>query len=274
MSQQLDQKILSIKAGLLVMLIGPRGGGKTTAADWFVQDAKENRPDVPRISNVPITDAIYVPDILKFLATKLMVEGGEKNYTTNADFTVTVQQRTDLPAEMLIIIDEAAISGFESRGTGLYSLNSYLLALSRKLNVDIILVSQLMSMIEKRGQWLADFYWLCEAELMEGTETVDYFTYKIYDEEYRKTATLILDGDDARRTLFGKFDTYDIPNYGELAVAFRNQMNIRPSDQKLYTSIVDYYKHRGEALKALQSKRDEWISRKWVKFLDLVEMAA
>jgi hypothetical protein len=268
---QRNKELLKIKAGLLVMLIGPRGGGKTTAADWFIQDAKENRPDVPRISNVPVTDAIYVPDILKFLATKLMVEGGEKNYTTNADFTVTVQQRTEMPAEMLIIIDEAAISGFESRGTGLYSLNSYLLALSRKLNVDIILISQLMSMIEKRGQWLADFYWLCEAQLIEDTEEVDYFTYKIYDDEYRKTNTLVLEGSDAKKYLFGKFDTFDIPNYGELAVAFRNQMNIRPSDQQFYTSVVEYYKHRGEALKALISKQDEWLSRRWNTFWTGVE---
>jgi hypothetical protein len=267
----IQQKILQVKAGLLIMLIGPRGGGKTTAADWFVQDAKENRPDVPRVSNVPITDAIYIPDILKFLATKLMVEGGEKNYTTNSDYTVTVQQRIDIPAEMLIIIDEAAISGFESRGTGLYSLNSYLLALSRKLNVDIILISQLMSMIEKRGQWLADFYWLCEAELVEGTDVVDYFTYKIYDEEYRKTNTFILEGQDARKTLFGKFDTFDIPNYGELAVAFRNQMNIRPEDQRLYRSIVDYYRNRGQELKRLQSKRDEWLSKRWTRYWSGVE---
>ena len=268
------KSILKISAGLLVMLVGPRGGGKTTAADWFVQDARENRPNIPRISNVPITGAIYVPEILKFLATKLMVEGGIKNYTTNLDFTVTVHPRDTIPAEMLIVIDEAAISGFESRGSGLYSLNSYLLALSRKLNVDIILISQLMSMIEKRGQWLADFYWLCEARLIPDTRQVDYFRYRIYNEEYRKTNEFHLSGEDAMNNLFGQFETFDIPNYTELAVAFRNTMNIRPEDQRFYNNIVSYYQGLEAQQRHYQSKQDEWFSRRWSRYLAEIEKVA
>lgn len=265
------KSVLTQLAGLLLMLVGPRGGGKTTAADWFVQDARQNRPKVPIISNVPITGAIYVPEILKFLATKLMVEGGIKNYTTNLDFTVTVHPRETIPAEMLIIIDEAAIAGFESRGTGLYSLNSYLLALSRKLNVDIILISQLMSMIEKRGQWLADFYWLCESRLIPGTRDVDFFRYRVYDEEYRKTNEFHLSGENARNNLFGQFDTFDIPNYGELAVAFRNSMNIRPEDNKFYNNIVAYYKGLEAQQRGWQSKRDEWFERRLRSYLRVID---
>ena len=226
------------------MDIGPRGGGKTTAADWFVQDAKESRPDVPRVSNVPITDAIYVPDILKFLATKLSLEGREKNYSVNEDNTVSIHPRATIPAEMLIIIDEAAISGFESRGSGVGSaLHTYLLALSRKLNVDIILISQMMSMTDKRAQWLADFYWLCEAKFVPGTRQLDYFRYRIYDEQYRKTNEWHLARADAAEVLFGKFDTYDIPNYEALAEAFTIQYQISGEDISFYEDIRDHKKH-------------------------------
>lgn len=139
-------RIIQQAVGLLVILVGPRGGGKTTAAVWWVQDRKETEPDTPIVSNVPITGAIYVPDILKFLATKLAIEGESgKNYRTLEDNTVEVLPRRTIPARMLIIIDEAAISGFEARGSGVGSpLHTYLLALSRKLNVDIVLISQMM----------------------------------------------------------------------------------------------------------------------------------
>jgi hypothetical protein len=130
--------------GLLVMDVGPRGGGKTTKASWLVQFYKEYEPDIRRVTNVPIEDAYYVPDILKFLATKLKLEGKEKAYEIKGDGTVRILPRTQIPARMLTIVDESAISGLEARGSGLVALNSYLLALSRKLNVDCELISQMM----------------------------------------------------------------------------------------------------------------------------------
>ena len=360
--------------GLIVMDVGPRGGGKTTKASWLVQFYKQYQPDVRRVSNVPIEDAYYVPDILKFLATKLKVEGVEKAYETKEDGTVHILPRTKVPARMLTIVDESAISGFESRGSGLSALNSYLLALSRKLNVDCELISQMMclakgtlietpsgqvpierihpgdavvdytywgrqvriigavskqvqdrllriklesghevlatpkhrfpvylgqeivgmdvmasklcigdrlklagprnyslissieevneptevydlsikkgapyfmangirshnSMIEKRGQWLSDFYWLCEPSYVPGTKLLDHFRYRIYDEGYRKTSEFHLSREDARASLFGNFDTWDIPNFDQLQEAFTIQYNIGDDEIALYEAI-------------------------------------
>lgn len=238
-------RIIQTNVGLLVILVGPRGGGKTTAAVWWVQDRKENTPEVPIVSNVPITGAIYVPDILKFLATKLSIEGeGGKNYRTLEDNTVEVLPRKEIPAEMLIIIDEAAISGFESRGSGVGSpLHTYLLALSRKLNVDIVLISQLLSMSDKRAQWLADFYWLCEAKNVPGTRTLDHFRYRVYDEKYDKTNEFHVSRQDAMDYLFGRFDTYDVPNYEALADAYTIQYQITDEDIEFYKDIRDHRQH-------------------------------
>jgi len=245
--READNAISIIKEaiGLLVILVGPRGGGKTTAAVWWVQDRIESDPDCPIVSNVPITGATYVPDILKFLATKLAVEGiSGKNYRLREDNTVEVIPRTNIPARMLIIIDEAAISGFEARGSGVGSpLHTYLLALSRKLNVDIVLISQMMSMSDKRAQWLADFYWLCEAKFIPGTRQLDKFRYRIYDEQYRKTQEWGLSREDAAGYLFGKFDTYDIPNYEALAEAFTIQYQITDDDVQFYEDVRDRKRH-------------------------------
>jgi hypothetical protein len=238
-------KLIQEAVGLLVILVGPRGGGKTTAASWWVEDRKESEPDTPIVSNVPITGAIYVPDILKFLATKLAIEGkGGKNYEVLEDNTVLVLPRHSIPAKMLIIIDEAAISGFEARGSGVGSpLHTYLLALSRKLNVDIVLISQLLSMSDKRAQWLADFYWLCEAVPILGSKILDHFRYRIYNENYHKTQEFTLTRQDAFEYLFGKFDTYDIPNYEALAEAFTIQYQITDEDIQFYKDIRDHRQH-------------------------------
>lgn len=238
---------LQTKVGLLVILVGPRGGGKTTAAVWWVKERLESDPAVPIVSNVPITGAVYVPDILKFLAIKLVVEGaGGKNYETLEDGTVRVRPRIDIPAEMLIIIDESAISGFESRGSGVGSpLHTYLLALSRKLNVDIVLISQLLSMSDKRAQWLADFYWLCEANFTPGTKQLDFFRYKVYNENLRKTQEFTVSAADARSMLFGEFDTWDVPNYEALAEAFTIQYQIGADDIAFYKDVRDKKAHVG-----------------------------
>ncbi len=244
------------------MLIGPRGGGKTTAGSWFIQDSNESFPDVRRVANVPIENAVYIPDILKFLATKLIVEGGEKAYEIKEDGTVHILPRVSVPAKMLVLIDEAAISGFESRGSGLYSLNSYLLALSRKLNVDIILVSQLMSMVEKRGQWLADFYWLCESVRFPDSERVEFFHYQIYDESFHKTNNYNLFWYNFEPALFRPptFDTNDIPNFDELTKAFITQFQISDDDIQLYNDVRDGKKHQSPA--PLKDHIEVFLSRK------------
>lgn len=224
--------------GLLVMDVGPRGGGKTTKAVNIVQFYREVEPEVRRVSNVPIENAYYYPNILKFLATKLITEGGDKPYQINPDGTVHIIKRKTIPPKMLVIVDETAITGLEARGSGMYALNTYLLALSRKLNVDCELISQLMSMADKRAQWLSDFYTLCEA-----FPDLGYFRYRNYDSEFHKTTTARIDFEFARENLFPKFDTTDIPNYDELALSFRAFYQISDDDMKLYEDIRDGKPH-------------------------------
>jgi hypothetical protein len=218
--------------GLLTMDIGPRGGGKTTKAIWLSGFYQEFQSYVRRISNVPIEGAYYQPNIMKFLATKLIAEGAEKPYEISHDGTVHILPRKTVPARMLVIVDETAISGLEARGSGSYTLNTYLLALSRKLNVDCELISQLMSMADKRAQWLSDFYCLCERFPEEFR-----FRYRYYDAEFRRTQTYYLSFRDAQDYLFPKFDTTDIPNYDELSVAYRAGYNITDEDMAEYEAI-------------------------------------
>lgn len=231
-------KATQAMGGTLLMDVGPRGGGKTTKAVNEVQSYKEREPEVRRIANVPIENAYYVPNILKFLATKLIAEGGTKPYTFNPDGTVHIVPRQNIPAKMYVVVDESAISGLEARGSGLYPLNTYLLALSRKINVDCELVTQMMSMADKRAQWLSDFYCLCEFNRLK-----QWFHYQYYNSEYQKTTSYHIRYEFAKQYLFPKFDTTDIPNYDELALAFRSQFNITDDDMALYEDIKEGRPH-------------------------------
>ncbi len=252
--------------GLMTMFIGPRGGGKTTLGSWIVQDSKQNFPEVRRITNVPIENAVYVPDIMKFLATKLVVEGGEKAYEIKEDGTAHILPRKSIPPKMMVIVDEAAISGLEARGSGLYVGNSYLLALSRKLNVDIYLISQLMSMVEKRGQWLSDFYWLCEALRDKTSQTLEGFSYKIFDESFRPTNSYTMPRELFTPALFEPptFDTNDIPNYNKIGEEFKSSYNISNDDFKLYEDIKagSVHESAGIPTSAQMPHEEIFLSRK------------
>lgn len=243
--------------GLLVMDVGPRGGGKTTKAVEVIQLYKETEPEVRRISNVPIEGAYYKPEILKFLATKLIAEGGEKPYEIAPDGTIRIVPRKTKIAKMLVIVDETAISGLEARGSGTASpLPTYLLALSRKINVDCELITQLMSMSDKRAPWLSDFFTLCESFPDYG-----YFRYRNFDSNYQRTSTQRIYFDFAREYLFPKFDTTDIPNYDELSAALKISYQISEDDMQAYFDIRDGKKHISPQ-NVTSKARDMWIFSK------------
>jgi hypothetical protein len=243
--------------GTLLMDVGPRGGGKTTKGVEEVQKYKEREPEVRRIANVPIENAYYVPNILKFLATKLIAEGGEKPYEFNEDGTIHITRRKSIPPKMFVVVDETAISGLEARGSGLYPLNTYLLALSRKINVDCELITQMMSMVDKRGPWLADFFCYCQAFRRQ-----QYFHYQYYDTEYHKTQSYKIRFDFAQKYLFPKFDTTDIPNYDELAMAFRAQFNITDDDMSLYEDIKEGRAHKSAENVIAEPREKFYLDRK------------
>lgn len=238
--------------GLLSMYVGPLGGGKTTRAAWKVAWFKQDYPWVPIISNVPIEGAIYIPDVVRFLAVKFIKEGGKPG-----------SQRT----YMLVIIDEANSVGFESRGSGFDPGDTMLLQFARKLKVDIDVISQLLSMVDKRGQWLAAFYVLCRA-VMENDKPAQ-FEYKIYNEalEYQKTE--YLNGDFAQKWIFPTFDTYDIPNYDELALQLIKDKKIKSDDLEEYDRIVKHYGNVSPV-----RPQDRWLATRWGNFWDNAETVA
>src|ERR1700678_1610876 len=138
------------------LYIGDRGSGKTTRAAEEVSMLNYHYPKFPVVSNIPIDlpNVVYVNDILKWLAVKTL-------FANSKDIeTKKLGQRY-----CKVIMDEASLQGLESRGSASKASvpNTYLIALSRKVNIEFDLISQLMSMIDKRGQWLTDNDILWEA---------------------------------------------------------------------------------------------------------------
>jgi hypothetical protein len=182
---------------VILILIGDLGGGKSTLAAFLSLLMRTLHPEVPQVTNVSIDTAHKVEDTNKFIAMKLIKK--DKQY-------------------LLAIEDEAAQAGLESRGSGSKgsALESRVITLVRKAHTDLILVSQLMSMIDKRAQWLGNIYILCEAVFLEDNETPlpDFFEYTIFDSKLREVGGFELDFVDCMSHVFPHMDTDDIP-YGD-----------------------------------------------------------
>ena len=183
--------------GSIVILIGDLGGGKTTLGRYLSLVLKSLFPSAPQISNTCMDGTWHVEDANKFIAIKLIKK--DKRYA-------------------LVIEDEAAQAGLESRGSGTkgQALESRVVTLARKAHVDLILISQLLSMIDKRAQWLGNIYILCEAVWLEDNPTPfpDCFEYTVFDSKLREIGGFELDFVDCVQYIFPYMDTDDIP-YGE-----------------------------------------------------------
>lgn len=210
---------------IMVNLIGERGGGKSTIAALICALVRSAFPNAIIASNIPlkVPNAIWRDNIVKWLAEDYLDDAND---------------------DTLVVIDEAAISGFESRGSaGIGSaLQSYLLALSRKKNADIILISQMMSMVDKRGQWLSDYDILCtahyETEASYSLQIPDYFEYSVYDANRKETAEYNLYGVQAMEFVFNLFDTNAVPNQEELLASLIQYFRITIKDMEdFYDSI-------------------------------------
>lgn len=193
-------------------------------------------------------DIIFVSDIMRFLAVKFVHDGSKPG-----------PERTP----MLIIVDEANTSGLEARGSGSSVGETTVLQFVRKLNIYCILISQLMSMTDRRGQWLAHFYVLCKA-LFDPVQKslVDAFEYKIYDEAYRYQKTEYLSGTFCRQWVFPKFDTWGIPNYDKIALELIKRHQLNTDDFEDYNRIVNSYANRS----VTGTPKDEWFGKKWNRF--------
>lgn len=200
--------------------MGNKGGGKSLYGAWEVQFFHQYYPNVPIVSNTPITHALHYPDILKFIAMKIISK--DRRF-------------------VLCEIDEAALAGFEARGSfkAEKAIDSYLIALSRKAKLEITILTQLISMIEKRAQWLSDLYILAKSEKEEGKKDPVAFHYSVYNEDLIEVSSWDISGAAAKRYLYGRFDTTAIPFEEELAMDFRDRFDIDDWSMKEMDKLVD-----------------------------------
>lgn len=217
--QGIQNQITFTEPALLTTLVGNKGGGKNTFMVAAVDEILNTNPKEVILSNTRITGAIFIPDILKWLAMKLMR-----------------QDETWVEC----FIDEAAIAGLESRGSykEARALDSYLFTLSRKVNANIFLSSQLLSMIEKRSQWISDFYILCESKYEPDYPLPDRFEYTVYDNTLTEVNVMEIAGDDARDYLFRRFRTQEIPFQERLERDFISYYGISDKDLETYDEVM------------------------------------
>lgn len=190
-------------------------------------------PNLPCVTNIETKfddgrKGIYKSDILKWLAVKTIFASSKDPDKVKAG---------RLYAN--VNLDEAAIQGLEARGSASRASvpNTYLLALSRKINIDLKLLTQLMSMIDKRGQWISDYDILCEASSEKFYENgVEYpmrFDYRVY-KNLRLVNVKHLNGLFAKQWIYPKFDTNDVPLTQSAIEDFISFYEIKPNDYTEY----------------------------------------
>lgn len=207
---------------VILILIGDLGGGKTTLAQLLSLIVRQLAPKAAQITNVDMDTAHKVEDTNKFLAIKLIKK--DRRY-------------------LLATEDEAAQAGLESRGSGSRgsALESRVITLVRKSHSDLILISQLMSMLDKRAQWLGNIYILCEAVFLEDNETPfpDYFEYTVFDSKLRELGGFSVDFQDCVKYVFPHMDTDDIPYFDKLKDQWEKWYNITEKDYDEFDEIME-----------------------------------
>jgi energy-coupling factor transporter ATP-binding protein EcfA2 len=207
---------------VILILIGDLGGGKSTLATLLSLIIRQTHPHVAQVTNVDIDTARKVEDTNKFIAIKLIKE--DKRYA-------------------FCVEDEAAQAGLESRGSGSRgsALESRVITLARKAHVDLVLISQLMSMIDKRAQWLGNIYVLCEALFEDDNDTPfpDCFQYTVFDSKLKELGGFEVDFDDCVTYVFPHMDTDDIPYAEKLKEQWTQWYNITEKDYEQFDNIME-----------------------------------
>jgi hypothetical protein len=167
---------------------------------------------------------VYYEHILKYLALKLI----RRNHTYIEAY-----------------IDEVAQAGVEARGQGSSeesALTSYLFTLSRKVNVNAWLASQLLSMFDKRIQWIGDWYILCEAK--PDPLTPVYFSYKVYDSYDNKRNEFKIAYGTAKELIFKPrlFRTEEVPFEQTLLDAYTEMYKVTARDLTRFDRIMEMEK--------------------------------
>lgn len=213
----------------LQLLIGDKGAGKTTRTAYRAQFIHANYPHLPVVSNTPIwwenvteEDKIVLKEYHereyewpKRLNGREFAGGAHlrrESFKWLAIKTILKDRRY-----AYMVTDEAALAeDLESRGSHAYETapKTYLVALSRKTNIDLDVISQMISMTDKRVQWLADVPVLCTGHYYADVypKRVDFFEYQLYGTDLKTPlAAYDLGGSEAYRWIFPRFDTNDVP---------------------------------------------------------------
>jgi len=197
----------------IITLVGDLGAGKTTLGAVLGMVVKAQFPTAATISNIVAPSCTKVEDVHKFIAIKLIKK--DKRYGYCLD-------------------DEAAQAGLESRGSGTKAaaVESRIITHARKAHVDLVLISQLKSMLDKRAQWVEDFSILCEAVFEEGnlSSIPNYFHYTIYDKTLEVISEFELDTVDMLRYVWPYMDTDDIPFFEAFKKQFISYYDISPDN--------------------------------------------
>ena len=208
---------------LIITLVGDLGGGKTSVAKALGLVVKAALPRAPVISNVEMGSGIMkVDDVHKWIAIKLLKK--DKRYAC-------------------VIDDEAAQAGLESRGSGskAAAVESRIITHARKAHIDLILISQLKSMLDKRVQWVEDFSILCEAIFDQGNVSArpDFFQYTIYNKAFEVINDFEIDTDDMEKYVWPGMDTDDIPFFESFKRQFTSYWDIREEDMGNWEESMD-----------------------------------
>lgn len=209
-------------------IIGEKGGGKTLFVVFNANNWNIDFPRFPIIENIGIhlPNCHFSMDILRTIASLIVIENKKP---------------------VALMVDEAAQAGMESRdswGT-LAVLRSREIALSRKIKSEFFLVTQMISMIDKRAQWLSDFDMLCEAHYESQASfdlrIPDWFEYTVYNPNRVKTAEWNLFGADVVDAgLFNLYDTDSIPNRALLEMEFVQGFQLQKDDIQETCEFMGY----------------------------------
>ena len=260
----------------LNLFIGNKGGGKTTLACYLAQYAHQTSPNVPIVTNTPIFFA-NIPEGRKRKLSEDLEEGKE------IDVPHAILRRSSLKwlavktilkdtRYALMFPDEASLAeDLASRGSHAYSTapRTWLIALSRKINVELDMLTQMMSMIDKRAQWLGDFYWLCIGNYIPETAPPmpESFSYQIFDRDLKKINAFDISGEDATRWLFPRFITEDVPLSDARIRQFIDFFEIEDEDKKEFA--LDMIRARKEYAELQRSDFILEETRKFVKRTDV-----
>lgn len=218
------------------VVVGNKGSGKNVFGVALSQFLHQHFPKVKQVANFEIDHkdgckVEYQPQLLRWAAIKMITEQRLIDSGKLGGFTYWEA-----------FIDEVSISEeLEARGSAFRQSNlprTQLIAISRKLNVTMWLLTQLMSQMDKRAQWLADYYILATANYQGDDKEPSYFKYEMHDPDLNYLSEIEIDGRIAKRYIYPRYDTNEVPNFEFLVKSFVSSFGINGVELEEYANTL------------------------------------